>query len=228
MYKTAHLSIMTLAFVLFGFSTIGQTTDLFISEYAEGSSNNKYIEIYNGTGADVDLTDYVLRYAFNANTWSVTESDLTGILANGAVYIVAHSSADASILAAANMTFSAGWFNGNDAVGLFSSSSLIDIIGIPSDNPSTGWNVAGTTNATANHTLVRKSTICSPNTNWAASAGTSVADSEWIVLSEDDWTNLGSHTASCGGSASVPVSNAPIYALFLILLVPSLFFIIKK
>ena len=31
--------------------TYGVATDLFISEYAEGSSNNKYIEIYNGTGS---------------------------------------------------------------------------------------------------------------------------------------------------------------------------------
>ena len=30
-------------------------TELFISEYIEGSSFNKAIEIYNGTGAAVDL-----------------------------------------------------------------------------------------------------------------------------------------------------------------------------
>ncbi|MFL6170873.1 MAG: hypothetical protein ACJ711_14470, partial [Ornithinibacter sp.] len=31
------------------------STDLFFSEYVEGSSNNKALEIYNGTGAAVDL-----------------------------------------------------------------------------------------------------------------------------------------------------------------------------
>ena len=31
-------------------------TGLFFSEYGEGSSNNKYMEIYNGTGSEVDLT----------------------------------------------------------------------------------------------------------------------------------------------------------------------------
>ena len=30
-------------------------TDLFLSEYVEGSSFNKAIEIYNGTGSAVDL-----------------------------------------------------------------------------------------------------------------------------------------------------------------------------
>ncbi len=34
---------------------LAQPTELFISEYIEGSSNNKAIEIYNGTGAAVNL-----------------------------------------------------------------------------------------------------------------------------------------------------------------------------
>ena len=33
----------------------GRPTELFFSEYVEGSSNNKALEIYNGTGAAVDL-----------------------------------------------------------------------------------------------------------------------------------------------------------------------------
>ena len=32
--------------------------EIFISEYAEGSSNNKYLEIFNATGANVTLNDY--------------------------------------------------------------------------------------------------------------------------------------------------------------------------
>ena len=34
------------------------TSDLFISEYGEGSGYNKYIEIYNPTGTSVDLSNY--------------------------------------------------------------------------------------------------------------------------------------------------------------------------
>ena len=37
----------------------------FISEVVEGSSNNKYIEIYNGTGSDVDLSGYSLSSCSN-------------------------------------------------------------------------------------------------------------------------------------------------------------------
>lgn len=38
----------------------GTASDLFISEYVEGSSTNKALEIYNGTGATVDLSQYTL------------------------------------------------------------------------------------------------------------------------------------------------------------------------
>ena len=37
---------------------MAQATTLFFSEYAEGSGNHKYLEIYNGTGASVALTNY--------------------------------------------------------------------------------------------------------------------------------------------------------------------------
>ena len=55
------------------------------------------------------------------------------------------------------------------------------------------WDVAGVTNATKDHTLVRKCEIFSGNTDWMASSGTSEQDSEWIVLEIDDWSFLGSH-----------------------------------
>jgi predicted extracellular nuclease len=35
--------------------------DLFFSEYVEGSSNNKALEIYNSTGAAIDLGRRKLR-----------------------------------------------------------------------------------------------------------------------------------------------------------------------
>ena len=42
-------------------------SELFISEYIEGSSNNKCIEIYNPTDAAVDLSSYQLAFYFNGN-----------------------------------------------------------------------------------------------------------------------------------------------------------------
>ena len=51
--------------------------------------------------------------------------------------------------------------------------SSIDVIGIPDRMvKGTGWDVAGVSNATVNHTLVRKSTVTTGNTDWDVSAGT--------------------------------------------------------
>jgi hypothetical protein len=69
----------------------------------------------------------------------------------------------------------------------------IDIIGDPNNDPGSGWDVAGFTNGTQNHTLVRKSTVTSGNTDWSASAGSTTDNSEWIVLDQDTWTYVGSH-----------------------------------
>ena len=45
-------------------------TELFFSEYIEGSSNNKAVEIFNGTSAPVDLTaaGYNVQMFFNGNS----------------------------------------------------------------------------------------------------------------------------------------------------------------
>ena len=53
-----------LAFILSAFSYGNLNAQVFFSEYAEGSSNNKYLEIYNAGDETVDLTQYA--YA-NAN-----------------------------------------------------------------------------------------------------------------------------------------------------------------
>ena len=46
-------------------------TDLIISEYIEGSSFNKAIEIYNGTGAAIDLSEYSLELYSNGAATAV-------------------------------------------------------------------------------------------------------------------------------------------------------------
>lgn len=213
------------AILLSSFSLFSQTSDLIISEYGEGSGWNKYIEIYNGTGADVDLTGHYIEIAFDGDLWNDPTNKtiyLNTPLVNGDVLVICHTSADPAIQANADIITGSLSFNGNDAVGLFSPASIIDVIGQVSFNPGTGWEVAGTNNATAEHTLVRKSTICSPNVNWISSAGTSTSDSEWIVNPQDYWSNLGSHSSACGG---VPV---PLNAIWIILLFAGSYLLIRR
>ena len=200
------------ALLFFSSQIFGQATDLFFSEYIEGSSNNKALEIYNGTGNPVDLSNYEVWRISNGGNWPENSYPLTGTLADGDVFVIANSSAGPEILAVADMTSGATYFNGDDAIGLAKdiggTMTLIDAVGEEGPDPGSGWDVAGVTNATAEHTLVRKSTICSPNTNWPLSAGTNAIDSEWIVYNQDDFGYIGSHTASCSGGNIAPfISN---------------------
>jgi hypothetical protein len=105
-------------------------SDLFISEYIEGSSNNKAVEIYNGTGAAVDLGagSYTLRLYANGGT-SPSTITLSGTLAHNDVFVIANTSANAAILAQADQTSGSLSFNGNDVVALAKSAVNIDVVG---------------------------------------------------------------------------------------------------
>ena len=106
-------------------------SDLFISEYIEGSSNNKALEIYNGTGGPVDLATggYDIQMYFNGNPSAGLTIALTGTVADGDVFVIAQSAASAPILAVADQTQGSGWFNGDDAVLLRKAGVVIDAIG---------------------------------------------------------------------------------------------------
>lgn len=187
---------------------LATATDLFFSEYAEGSSNNKYLEIYNGTGATVDLGNYVVRDQYNGNPWSGVYTFPDGAtLDSGDVFVIASADANAAILAVADDSLAYGnpyyttAFNGNDVRALCkivgSDTTIIDLIGwydIVADttyDPGAGWAVAGVADATKDHTLVRKSSITQGNTDWNASAGTDSDNSEWVVYDQDYFSDLG-------------------------------------
>lgn len=166
-------------------------SDLIISEYIEGSGNDKVIEIFNGTGSSVSLSNYTLKINANANTtWSNAISLGTSLLANGNTFVISHSSANASILAIADMTSGSITPNGDDAIGLFKSDVLLDIFGVFGEDPGTGWEVGGVSNATVDNTITRNSNVNTPTTTWNTS--------EWTVQSGLPISFLGSHTAQLG------------------------------
>ena len=181
-----------------------ETVNLFFSEYAEGSSNNKYVEIYNPSSTTVNLNNYQIKGTNNGTAWGDNgerELALGGNLAANSVYIICTDAADPAIIAKADLALpyeSPVHYNGNDAIAIFGIDGsgnftvIMDVIGVQSSDPGpAGWNVAGVTGATKDHTLVRKSSISKGNTNWENSAGTSASDSEWEVKDVDDWTSLG-------------------------------------
>lgn len=201
--------IFTLFFVFQGF---GQATDLIISEYVEGSSNNKYIEIYNGTTASINLANYELRLYANGAAAPSNTQVLSGTLAVGATMVYRNSAA--TIYAGTSTISAVCNFNGNDAVALFkiSTSSFVDIMGNIGCDPGASWT---STNTTLDRTLIRNANVCSGVTSDPADSPCifPTLASEWTQLGIDNVSNLGSHTMNCiacvPGLAPTSVSTNP-------------------
>jgi uncharacterized protein len=181
-------------------------TDLFFSEYIEGSSNNKALEIYNGTGAAIDLgaAGYNVQMFFNGSTSAGLTINLIGTVTNGDVFVLAHSSAVPVILAEADLTNGSGWFNGDDAVVLRKGDIVIDVIGQIGFDPGSQWGTDLT--STADNTLRRKATVLFGDTN-----GSDVFDPsiEWEGFANDTFDGLGAHTVIAGETPPYVASTVP-------------------
>jgi predicted extracellular nuclease len=201
----------TLAYQLSAASSAqAQATDLFISEYVEGSSNNKAIEIYNGTLGPINLAAgmYTIEMYFNAGTTPSLTQALTGTVAANDVFVLTNPAATlAGILSASDQTTtSSAWYNGNDSVVLKKNGVILDAIGQIASNPATEWGTGLT--STADNTLQRKSTLCQGDTNPNDVFDPSI---EWNGFATDNVSGLGAHTASCSSADNPPsvTSTAP-------------------
>ncbi|MBN1312435.1 MAG: ExeM/NucH family extracellular endonuclease [Anaerolineae bacterium] len=167
-------------------------SELFFSEYIEGSSYNKALEIYNGTGTAVDLAagGYSVQMSFNGGT-STQTIDLSGSIADGDVYIIAPTNAtDATILAEADQLQGTSWFNGDDTVLLLKDEVIIDAIGQVGFDPGSEWGSDLT--STQDNTLRRKTAISAGDTDATDAFDPSV---EWDGFDNNTFDGLGSHTA---------------------------------
>ncbi|MAX09683.1 MAG: hypothetical protein CMG13_02335, partial [Candidatus Marinimicrobia bacterium] len=190
-----------------------EAANLFISEAAEGSSNHKYLEIYNASDESVDLSLYALANTGNAPTvagehefWTpfdgLDQSDdlpVSGstLIAPGDVYVICDNDLDESVIGQCDQ-YHAYLSNGDDGFCLVFGSEanfqVLDCVGDWMADPGSGWEVAGVSNATKDHTLVRKSSVTIGNAGgWEDSAGFDSDSSEWVVLDQNDWAYIGSH-----------------------------------
>lgn len=235
----SEFKLLIILFSIIGFTTIKaqNSTDLIISEYCEYNQTvstpnyfNHYVEIYNGTGVDVDMSKYQLWRSFNAFGWNnnagvlVTPITLQGVLPSGKTYVITRENLIATpntLAAVAAQTCSYMNISGDDAIGLAKNDGsgnfvVIDLVGSQLVDPGEGWVVAGVSLATQNHTLVRKPAVCNPTTDWALSAGTNATNSQWMVLAQNDISDINRHTCDCGGEVIIDNGNHKKYsALFI-------------
>lgn len=189
-----------------------QCNELFISEYIEGWSNNKAIEVYNPTGSAIDMTDYRLeRYSNGATAAQDNQkTDLTGTIEPGGVlvYVLDKQDPDGVDFEAPvwdelaeqadiwlNPVYEENntmYFNGNDAMVLrkISTNSPVDIFGVIGEDPgSAGWD-----EITQNHTLVRRPEVTGGDVN-AIDAFDVLA--VWDSLEVNTFDQLGFHVCDC-------------------------------
>ena len=187
---------------------------LIISEYIEGLSNNKAIELYNGTGSSIDLAagNYVLQeYVNGASSPNASVLSLTGTVAAGATYVIANNAATTTVTSVAQQLAANSIpmnFNGNDALVLRqggAAGTIIDSLGQASgtDPGATGW---GTDPAnTTDNTLRRKASITTGDTNIADTFNPAT---EWDGYVVNTFDGLGSHTMNCGATNTPPAIAA--------------------
>ncbi len=189
---TRHMALMAALLLTPAFSW----ADVIISEYVEGSSFNKGLELYNTTMTpfDLDGNDCELRGFQNGAGSASYTIDLSLSVPAQDVIVIAHPDASFSGDVTANLEF-----NGDDAIGLYCGGSAVDIIGQIGNDPGSEWGTGLV--STRDNTIRRKSSVCIGDDNGADAFDPSV---EWDGFANGTFDGLGMHTASCGPDITAP------------------------
>ena len=153
----------------------GDPTALIISEYVEGSSNNKYLEIANISDSEIDLAAYTLIKYTNGAEDGAVEMALSGTLAPGAVKVFRSNEANLTLpegVTAEATNSQVLNFNGDDPVALICNGEVVDLLG-----------VFGDVDFGKDVTLRRKSSVTAPSATYNVG--------EWDTLEQDDVSGLG-------------------------------------
>ncbi|WP_187661273.1 beta strand repeat-containing protein, partial [Flavobacterium buctense] len=158
-------------------------SDLFISEVTDESTGAlSYIEIFNGTGAPKNLANYKLKIYNNGNAFISPNCDmqLSGILNNNAVYVVAVGTVSNQGGVVPNLVFSAcAGFNTDDTVRLATNTDVeFDL-----------WGTNGVVFTPAGqngYTYRRLATAPHPTMTWNSS--------DWTAIDPQDYANIGAYS----------------------------------
>lgn len=166
--------------------------DLIISTYVEGTSWNKAIELYNGTGKTIDLSKYYLqKQSDGAGSFGYTLK-LNGTLANGKSYVIVHKQAGTDLMAKQQLvTDTLLQFNGNDAIALVRNGITIDMVGKANAGANVIWGL--------DVTLQRKSFVTHPKSTFNPT--------EWSTLKTDSIAMLGNHVMNLVPSSNYILQN---------------------
>ncbi len=170
---------------------VANAAELIISEYVEGSGNNKALEFYNSGSQVLDLSAYRVEFYFNGASAAGRSIDLSGSLAPGKTFVLANGVADPALLALASQRVEGSWFNGNDAVLLRRrSGEILDSLGQVGFNSGTTWGSGDV--QTLDRSLVRKADIRDGDSDPSDAFDPAA---QWLGYPRDTFANLGQHGA---------------------------------
>lgn len=156
-FKPQPLTAALLAIAAMGVHSMA-SAELLISEYVEGSGNNKALEFYNAGETAIALDGYRVDFYFNGSTSSGRSISLAGEVAPGGVHVLAHESGVPELQATANQRGSGSWYNGDDAIVLRGpSGEILDSFGQLGVDPGSKWGSGQT--QTADRTLTRRASV---------------------------------------------------------------------
>lgn len=142
--RTASLSVV-----------LASPATLIFSEYVEGSSFNKALEIANIGGLEADLSVCVLRRYSNGTTTPAIHT-LTGMLAPGDVLVVCEGRLEGAATLC-DVTTSFISHNGDDAYDLECEGMIVDTFGRIGEDPGSAWTGGGL--STLDHVLTRRCSV---------------------------------------------------------------------
>ncbi|WP_081231701.1 ExeM/NucH family extracellular endonuclease [Pseudoalteromonas luteoviolacea] len=184
------------------------SANVIFTEYIEGSSNNKALEITNFGSNSIDLSTVSIALTANGKKLDdVTPLTLSGTLAAGGSYVLYNNGASDELKALGDVASTATYFNGDDALTLLVNGVIVDSIGQVGTDPGSSWGSGDT--STKDKTLRRKIGI---------ENGDTVIDdafdpaNEWVGFAKNTFDGLGcSGVAACGGSGNIPseISGTP-------------------
>lgn len=129
---------------------------LMFSQYIDGNSNKKGLEIYNPDATSVNLADYEIQQFNNGTTLKPLVFPLNGNLKSKGRFLVGHAALQTELGDKVNQV--AGFtFNGDDAILLVYKGKVIDRFGRLGEQPTSGgW---GTTTISKANSFTRLQTV---------------------------------------------------------------------
>ena len=190
--KPQHLAL-SLSLLGCSFSTHAQ---LMFSQYIDGSTNKKGLEIYNPDANTVNLADYEIQQFSNGDVTQTFAVNLQGSLKSKEKFVIGRQELK-DVLGAKVKQVAGLSFNGDDAIVLLYKGTPIDRFGRVGEQPNNGWGSAGSKGKSFSRIETQN------NQNAIDPKAVFNLDNSWKVWS--DRNAFDQYVA--GGSITSPVTN---------------------